>query len=252
MIRVVKPAHLPAALVRGVDLVQAHEDELAADPSAGGSKERPFKFRKTVYGPRAVKVALRNAQHAKCCYCEGKFEAQASGDVEHYRPKTCSRQNQKTKPDYPGYWWLAYEWYNLYYSCENCNRAGKKNLFPLADAALRARSPEDRIDNEGPMLLDPGGDDDPRNHIRFRGAACYALTPQGQATIDLIKLSRGPLTVARNEHLKLVDALKTIVATRHAALSDEQIEKVTQAESDLAACKGPAAAYSSMVIDYLD
>jgi hypothetical protein len=40
----------------------------------------------------------------------------------------------------PGYFWLAYVWANLFLACQLCNQSFKKNLFPLADPAKRARS----------------------------------------------------------------------------------------------------------------
>jgi uncharacterized protein (TIGR02646 family) len=156
LIRVTKPACGPAKLADGAALVHAHEAARLADGSAGASRATAFKFDKSIYGAPVVKTALRDAQNNKCCYCEGFFAGHASGDVEHFRPKTCFRQAKTAPVEYPGYYWLAYTWSNLYYACELCNRVGKRNLFPLIDPAKRNRSGNDSY-VEVPEILDPGG-----------------------------------------------------------------------------------------------
>jgi len=60
--------------------------------------------------------------------CEGKVVGLADLHVEHYRPKgkvtVRTDENDQTSReviDHPGYFWLAYEWYNLILSCPYCN-----------------------------------------------------------------------------------------------------------------------------------
>lgn len=57
---------------------------------------------------------LKKLYKGKCVYCESK-NRQLS--VEHYRPKSV-------------YYWLAYSWDNLLYSCPICN-SRKSNKFPI-------------------------------------------------------------------------------------------------------------------------
>jgi uncharacterized protein (TIGR02646 family) len=190
--------------------VQAHEAARQADPTAGADRKNAFKFERKIYGSPSVKQSLRAAQHDKCCYCEGSFAAQSSVDVEHFRPKTCFQQQRGAPIEYPGYYWLAYSWSNLYYSCEICNRLGKRNLFPLVDPSQRNRNGNDNY-NETPEILDPGGVDDPRDHVRFNGAAVEAITNRGTKTIKALGLDRGDLTTARLQHLKLLTALRDVV-----------------------------------------
>lgn len=126
MIRVVKPS-APERLSLGTALTDsdcsAYEAEYV-DYMAGTAK---FDFQRNVYGHASVKDTLKTAQHAKCCFCEGRFDAHNHGDVEHYRPKRAVRQSRKTKASYPGYYWLVYSWENLYYSCSICN--SRKSTF---------------------------------------------------------------------------------------------------------------------------
>jgi uncharacterized protein (TIGR02646 family) len=250
LIRITKPAVAPAKLAEGAALVQALENARIADANAGASRKASFKFDKKIYGQAAVKQALRRAQHDKCCYCEGFFAGHASGDVEHFRPKTCFQQAKGVRLEYPGYYWLAYTWSNLYYACEICNRIGKRNLFPLADVTQRRRSGAD-VGIEVPDILDPGGPDDPRHHIRFNGAAPEAITDLGRTTISALGLDRGDLTTARLHHLRLVDALRALAALAPDGLDDATLEKSKEAAEELQRCVDPKAIYSAMAQDYL-
>ena len=107
MIRVNKPLP-PAGL--GAGAARTAEDSDAYDLNGIDYKSgtRAFDFRKSIYGHQTVKAALRDAQHGKCCYCEGRFEAHAPADVEHYRPKRAVRQDENSETLRPGYYWLAY------------------------------------------------------------------------------------------------------------------------------------------------
>lgn len=250
MIRVCKPPQAPTELAKGEALVRAFEAERLADPSAGASSKRAFKFDKKIYGASKVKRALRSAQHDKCCYCEGKFAAHASGDVEHFRPKTCVRQEKGGLTEYPGYYWLAYDWWNLYYACELCNRIGKRDLFPVADPAQRRRSASDSKE-EIPEILDPGGALDPRDHIKFREAAPEGVTELGRKTIQILGLDRGDLTTARLERLQLLNALRHIKDARATDPDSAWLEKQREAIDMLRAAIKPTAPFSAMAQDFL-
>jgi uncharacterized protein (TIGR02646 family) len=250
LIRITKPSEAPPKLAEGEPLVRAHEAERQTDPTAGASRTGAFKFDKTIYGATVVKRALRKAQHNKCCYCEGFFAGQASGDVEHFRPKTCFQQERGGPIEYPGYYWLAYAWSNLYYSCEICNRVGKRNLFPIADVAQRWRTGRD-IGQETPQILDPGGADDPRCHIKFRGAAPEGVTDLGRSTISVLGLDRGDLITARLQHLKLLDALKDLATLPSIGLDEATLNKRRDASKKLQQIVAPDAVYSAMAQDYL-
>jgi uncharacterized protein (TIGR02646 family) len=98
--------------------------------------KRSFVFDAAIYGHNTVKNALIAAQHGKCCFCERKTGN--DGDVEHLRPKSGWRQTAGGRLNRPGYW-LAYRWDNLFLSCSACNQRHKRDLFPLVDAAKRAK-----------------------------------------------------------------------------------------------------------------
>ena len=65
---------------------------------------------------------------------------------------------------------------------------------------------------ETPLLIDPG-QEDPSQHISFRGAIPYALpkSKQGETTIAILKLDRPILNQDRLNHLEIIKQLYQIV-----------------------------------------
>jgi hypothetical protein len=206
VIRIQKPAVPPPLLSgRGAEATQelcaAHD----AAPGRYASGELKFEFDSTIYGAASVKSARRDAQHEKCAFCESRLTHVAYGDVEHLRPKAGSVQREGDPLTRPGYYWLAYSWGNLLFSCQLCNQRFKRNLFPLKDPGKRALTHHDDLGAEEPLLLDPS-DTDPAAHIGFREEVAYPVngSPQGQATIDALGLNREELVEARRKHLLFI------------------------------------------------
>lgn len=213
--------------------------------------QRQFTFYPGIYGHPKVKDALKEAQHHKCCFCEGRFNAYSPGDVEHYRPKRAVRQNKLSEALAPGYFWLAYSWRNLYYSCEICNRSHKRDLFPLANPARRVRSPEGDINVEEPLILDPGGIENPRDHIEFRYEHAIGLTKAGRTTIELLGLNRPALLEERLTHLKRLSALRDVLRLSRESRAPQDIDTHGRAHQELLSAVQPASVFSAMADDYL-
>jgi len=132
------------------------EAEYKANPRAYRSGAKVFHANAAIYGAKAVKTALRAAHHSKCAYCEEFLPKKTThGHVEHYRPTAYSQQEVSGEPIRPGYYWLAYDWDNLLWSCHYCNTTRKGNQFPLVDPTSRARRHNSAIENERPMLIKP-------------------------------------------------------------------------------------------------
>lgn len=256
MIRIMRPpasAKAIAALSAGTAKVAKMTASILADPANAGKYGATFKFDSAIYGHTDVKQELIALQHGKCAYCEGKILAFSSGDTEHYRPKGYSKQGAETKPIRPGYYWLAFEWSNLHFACEKCNRAHKGNVFPLRDPATRARSPADDLSLENPMLLDPSGPREPADHMRFKGAVPEARTDVGRDTIEYYWLDRIPLTDLRLDLLEKVDALKKLVKlAAEPGAGANAIKYGAAAEAQLARMILPNAVFSAMTRDYLN
>jgi uncharacterized protein (TIGR02646 family) len=165
-----------------------------------------------VYHHIEVHKALEKLFHRKCAYCESFPTGTAAWDVEHFRPKA-------------HYYWLSYEWTNLYLSCSLCNQArkdlptwdeptsgpsaGKLDQFPLT-GTYRASMPADQLSKEKRLLVDPCADD-PTKHVTFDivgQAVAVGASKKGNASIDVFNLNRKRLRTDRRAmiegHLKAV------------------------------------------------
>ncbi len=180
-------------------------DQFDADRAAYQGARAGFQFDSTIYGHPSVKEALKRMQHNKCCFCEAYVPHISSGDVEHYRPKAGFRQQEDGELERPGYYWLAYDWENLLFCCELCNRRHKRNLFPLADPGRRARNHAGPIAQESPLFVNPAAED-PAQSISFHDEVPFPVdgSPRGAATIRALGLDRRELSEDRLEHLQRI------------------------------------------------
>jgi hypothetical protein len=96
--------------------------------------------------------ALWRAQHYKCAFCEHKIR-RGRNDVEHYRPKGAADRTPGSNEKH-GYWWLAFTWSNLLFSCPTCNRSYKGTLFPLAKGSVALAFAKHPPGLEIPLLID--------------------------------------------------------------------------------------------------
>lgn len=191
--------------------------------------------KREVYGHDLVRAALEELFHHKCAYCESKVTASSDWPVEHFRPKGRVAE----RPDHPGYYWLAYEWTNLYLSCTLCNErrrdrarwgdcrlagntGGKADQFPLADEGGRAMSSSDDLAREEPLLLDPCRDD-PAEFLGYGvngEVMAVADNPRGQATIDICHLNRSRLCDLRRDLVTVISRALAILTTGSREISD--------------------------------
>jgi hypothetical protein len=152
----------------------------------------------TGYGDDGVKNQLFKAQHGKCAYCEKREEQAKWRDAEHYRPKS-------------HYWWLAWTWENLLFTCIECNREYKKDQFPLVDETTRLLPEVAPPGDESPLLIDPyAPEGDPRLEIVFRRECVqgrerwtpYGVTLRGIETVRICGLDRPGLIELYNKHVR--------------------------------------------------
>ena len=124
----------------------------------------PIRRAELINGYRSRWVALRAEysafSHGKCWYVEAKNPG-TDDDIDHFRPKLAVKED----PSHPGYYWFAFDWTNLRFSCHRANRprvnpdtgetGGKGGHFPLVDPNQRAFTPMQGKGQEVPALLDP-------------------------------------------------------------------------------------------------
>jgi len=196
--------HVPAILDTGGE-GKLETEQLKADYNNG---VRLFKFYSKIYGHKTVKEALKKAQNDKCCFCEAKVTHVSHGDVEHFRPKAAYKIQTNGKLTKPGYYWLAYDFSNLYFSCQICNQSFKKNYFPLADEAKRARSHSHDHLIENHLIIDPGLNN-PENHLFFEQEIIKPKNAsiEGVETIKRTGLNRDKLCERRFEYLSIFKTL---------------------------------------------
>lgn len=166
-------------------------------------------FKSHIWRHDDVRLELHRYQNGKCCYCERKREPKREPDIEHFRPKAKVTKD----PEHPGYWWLAYEWSNLYFSCKACNEDFKKNHFPLANDDLRARREVDDHAAESPILPDPARED-PEQLIAYSWDVLLEEAwpvprdrERGSVVICLLGLDRTLLNKERGDLLALLEPI---------------------------------------------
>lgn len=197
-------------------------------------EEAAHEAERDVYAHPEVRAALEKLFSGKCAYCESRITATFDWEVEHFRPKARVAE----RPDHPGYYWLAYEWSNLYPTCTLCNQrrydrpfwgeagqlgiGGKGDQFPLADESTRAMSPADELARERPLLLDPCGDD-PEAFLSFTltgEAVSLENNPRGLATIEVFRLNRRRLLDLRRGVIEAILQLLALLNTRREEISE--------------------------------
>ncbi|MBQ2923147.1 MAG: hypothetical protein IJE60_08720 [Tyzzerella sp.] len=125
----------------------------------------------------------------KCWYSECSLEG-SFADVDHFRPKNRSTDEQGNiiLPD--GYWWLAYDYLNYRLSCEKSNRSfgdgGKNDMFPLKAGTAPATQGNS---NDVPILLDPCDENDTKLIDCDEAGSIIALSTN-QYDIERIRLSQ--------------------------------------------------------------
>jgi uncharacterized protein (TIGR02646 family) len=150
-----------------------------------------------------VKRELWTQQLQRCCYCEAPIQCDYS-DVEHFRPK--ARADRRNGTLDTGYWWLAWTWENLLFSCPNCNRSAKKDFFPLEAGSVPLLPEEPPPGRELPTLIDPCGED-PVESIQFVFDGRHWRptgrngSNRGQRTVELLKLDRMDLLTLYGTHV---------------------------------------------------
>lgn len=204
MIRIIKSEEVPPILTEsGENATEELCRSYEANPTEYNSGTSKFTIKRSIYGHASVKKQLQFEQHDKCCFCEADFTANGYGDVEHFRPKAGFKSTWKGKLNRPGYYWLAYDWQNLFFSCEICNRRHKKNFFPLENEANRAHNHRFDLNLEESQLIHPSVDN-PNDHLEFRRHVVVNKTVKGQKSIQAYGLARPKINYVRENYLQCV------------------------------------------------
>lgn len=223
MIRITRPEEIPKILQnKGKAKQRGMKAAFTRFKNDYRSGTKKFEFDNTVYGHETVKKVLREAQNDKCFLCESKVSHISYGDVEHFRPKAGYCQSAIDNLHRPGYYWLAYEWENLFFSCQLCNQRFKRNLFPIADENNRATSHKDDHNSEEPLFINPAKEN-PEEFISYRGEYVFAVgnNERGEITFKGAGLDRVELEEYRRTYLEEMRQI-FIIATATPELPQSQ------------------------------
>ena len=228
MIRINKPEQTPDKLLAdGQKKRKAHCLSYTRNAKNYQSNTKKFGFDRSIYAHPSVKKDLIESQYGKCCFCEQIIYE--DGDVEHFRPKQAYRQEKGQPLQRPGYYWLAYEWDNLYLACTACNQRHKENLFPLINPEDRATSHHDNIKIEKPIFINPGKEN-PEKFIKFNGeiAAGIDKEERGKNTIIALGLNRRSLKEKRLDELQEIKILKQVLELAKQDLDNLELQSLAQ------------------------
>jgi uncharacterized protein (TIGR02646 family) len=169
--------------------------ELSEDLSlfhAKRSKQTHSRFDQSVW--LSCRKSLDRLFNKRCAYCESIISSTLTGLIDHFRPIN-SAINLDGKQN-AGYWWLAYQWSNLYLICDECNRL-KKNRFPVK--GKRFNSKEQNLNNEKYLLIDPCNKDDiDESEFLFdEDGKMESRSDRGTLTIEVLGLNRSILVSRR-------------------------------------------------------
>jgi hypothetical protein len=230
------------------------------------SERRQHRFEFDVPDQTRLLKALYETFADKCACCESPLAEATDSHIDWYRPRfNALGADGRVAPDH--YWWLAYEWRNLYLVCARCGRS-KRNRFPVERPRAERRTPFSRLAEERPMLLDPCGNDVPAEHLRFttdRHAQAQALTERGRVTIEILELNRPDLTRARADALHRLEEewrpagsnlrhLAGLLSSRHpyAAIRRERVAEYVAASPRLLVSVRRNSALWNMLRPYVD
>lgn len=159
----------------------------------------------------------------KCVFCESE---EIQPHVEHFRPIQVREVDGSRRDDH--YAWLTYEWDNLVYVCDYCQRA-RRDQFPTKGARapyLASFAEVRRV--ERPLLLDPYRDPVERHFDFLLTGHCRPLTARGAATFAIVDLGSERLRHLREAALSRMTETITFWADR-----DDPIDLQKAFDADL-------------------
>jgi uncharacterized protein (TIGR02646 family) len=172
-------------------------------PIAQRRREK-LEFDESLVNDRSVVDELLRLFKGLCGVCGAALTKQ-DVQVHRWRPvQGAISATGETSPEH--YYWLAYEWSNLYALCTLCAEA-KGQKFPVMGPRARVGAEGVLLLEELPMLLDPCSDDAEQVLIYQQTGEITARDQRGWTTIDVFALNRRDLVEQRRLVVKEADTL---------------------------------------------
>jgi uncharacterized protein (TIGR02646 family) len=124
----------------------------------------------------------------KCAYCESLITDDSFSYMDRFRP-TSKSINFDGQQSPQHYWWLAYEWTNIYMACFVCNKI-RGHRFPVKGRRAEEGARGEALRGERRLLLDPC-EDHPETLLVFDERGMVASEDErGRVTIEVFGLNR--------------------------------------------------------------
>lgn len=196
---------------------------------------------------RPYKPHLHKLFYGKCAFCENTIGLKEM-DIVWFRPKS-DALGMKGQTDPEHYWWLAYEWDNLYAACRECGRH-KGNRFPVRGGRAKKQATGEALKEEKRLLLDPC-DARPFIPLSFEPTGkVVGNIERAQVTIDVFALNRGTLIRARRRVAEKVDVIAKryieLAKIPEAARSKSEEDRLDKIRQELKRQSDPRKAFSAM------
>lgn len=194
---------------------------------------------------KEVLMAIWKHHNRKCCFCERKRDPNGESDIEHFRPK------EKTEDGKPAYWWLAYEWNNLFFSCKSCNISKSIN-FPLISGERASGSDRD-IQKEKPYYPHPI-DENPEEFIGYMFddyltpadyVKPYGKDPDGRGAMTILKIGLDRTILVEQQGRTLL-FFESIVTKYSAGKMVNRRDWVQDAEAEVKKLTAPDAEFAGL------
>lgn len=187
-------AQAPPLGVPGIKEAQANARAFFGSRSRA-VRQRRYEFDRSWLDQPLVMASLATLFSGRCAFCNSRGGDAYPLLVHHFRPpQDAVAADGKTSRRH--YWWLFYEWENLYPACPECDRA-KGAKFPIARQRARVGITEEGLDREMPLLLDPCREDPEEVLVYLDSGEVVSRDERGQATIETFDLNRPDLVQQR-------------------------------------------------------
>jgi len=192
----------------------------AGDAQSSDSEKAKFKEAKRRWKqkPDATFDEIRKQLHEmapgieRCMYCESN----EGTDIDHFWPISVAPCR-------------TFDWHNYLLACSACNSNHKRDRFPCQ--------------NGRPLLINPA-EDEPVDHLALSPTGKYvAITEEGECSISVFGLDRGPLERTRKNAWSAVEGLIVLFAN---ACKKADSERALQYQKAL--CEYPQASVFAAIL----
>ena len=168
------------------------------------ARRRSFDFDFWPWLIEALIPPLAEMSHGRCCFC-GRADGHEI-DMRPHRlrpPQDAVAADGRTSRRH--YWWLAYEWENLYLACGGCRKA-QGSKFPTEKRRARVGTRSGLNERELPLVVDPAGQDPEPHFVYLDSGEVTWSDERGLITIETFDLNRPELIEGRRERIEWTKA----------------------------------------------